>query len=1452
MKKLLFFLLLSLNCYSQFSKTHYIPPLTCSTNNVQDQYIYISTPSTKDVKFKIIEIGGSIINGIVNANTPYRYDIGFLDNTQLFTPKTAIGIISNKGYIIEADNLIYTSIRVNGSLNNFGLYNHAGGLVSKGNSALGKEFRLGGMLNPLFDPTVLNFASILATENGTNVTLSNIPDGTILTDGFVVNGSLSFTLNKNESYVIALENYNNSVSNSSKIIGALVESDKPVVVNSGSFNGSNSIQVNNQGNPAGRDIGFDQIVPFEKTGKEYIFVKGLGTDELERVILIAHKPQTDIYLNGNSTLFATLTNAGEYLVIDGSQFINGNLYVSTSENVFAYQCIGGSLSPANQNMFFVPPLNCTTPNGVDNIPLIESIGNTIYNGSLNIVTEAGSSVLVNGNPIAALPLAVVGTGGLNTAYERYTVSNLNGNIAVKSTKQVYVSYFGSNNAATYGGYYSGFDTKPEIVSDKLVISNLSCIPNIVLNVSSQTSYDTFEWYFNDVLISNSNSSTYTPTQPGYYQAKGSIVGCSSFFSDKIPVSNCPTDLDNDTVNDAVDLDNDTDGITNCTESYENQSINIATINSGTITVANYSNTFTGIVTTSANISSIPFTGNADGSFISEVPAGKTNWISYKMSFIKPISLGLEYVSNANPTDLLNPDAEYVVKTDIDKTITVLNPNDQLLIDTNYDGIFESGITKYSSFEIRFRLNSAVPLQAGTGTFKFLTYLSNTISITHKNLSNDNPNKSTFHFFASCVPKDSDGDGISNQVDSDSDNDGVPDIIESQSNNSSILANTDTNTDGIDNAFQNGLNPMDTDNDGVLDYLDLDSDNDGILDTAETGNDTDNDGIKNYRDLDSDNDNCNDVIEAGFSDSNGDGLLGNTSPPTININGMVTSGVGYTNPNPNYLSPTPIIITTQPKVNPICELQNSSISIIENGATSFQWQVSTNGTLWNTIINNATYSGVTTKTLTIYNVSNAINGYKYRVQLNRIGNVCGLLSADTTLSIYPLPIVNNVSIVQCDDDLDGFTSFNLTIKNKEITSNFANETITYYTSLPGAKSANPAELIATPLSFLNTIPNTMSVWARVLNSNGCFSVAQITLKVSVTQINATTFHRTFAACDDASPSDIDGISEFNFQSVTTDIQNILPAPNTDYAIKYYKTEADALSEINEITNSTNYRNTTINSQDIWVRIDSNQSNACYGLGSFITLTVNALPKINLNKDGIENTLICSDLPTFFVQLDAGINDGSLPSKYTYVWSKDGRVLLNETSYTLDVNAEGLYSVVVSTIFGCKRTRTLKVTASNSASNIIVKNIDLSDNNTLTITVSGDGNYQFGIDGENGSFQDSNFFTHVAAGIHEIVIIDKNGCRPVSKTISVVGIPNFFTPNNDGFNDFWNVKGLNTAFYPNAIIYIFDRYGKLIKQISGSGQGWDGTLNGAYLPSDDYWYTIKLDDGREAKGNFTLKR
>ncbi|MEZ7504062.1 T9SS type B sorting domain-containing protein [Flavobacterium sp. Arc2] len=1451
---LIFFIFLSIGCFAQFSKTHYIPPITAQNNLVGDHYLYISTPSATNVNFKIIENGGSVISGVVNNTTPFVYSIGQGNNTQLFTPKTVIGTIQNKGYIIEAENLIYVSVRVNSGLTNIGTYNHAGGLVSKGNSALGKFFRLGAMLNPLYDTSLLNFASVLSTENNTRVTISNIPDGTVLSDGTIINGPIIKILNKNESYVLALENYSNTISNSSKMIGALVESDKPIAVNSGSFGGSNNTLVNAANTMGtGRDIGFDQIVPLEKTGKEYIFVKGNGTNEIERVILVAHSNNTQIFTNGNSIPVATLT-AGSYYVLSGSDFVNGNLYVNSSENVFAYQCIGGSNSPANQNLFFVPPINCSTPNVVDNIPLIESIGTVTYTGGLNIVTETGGTVTINNSPINATAVAVVG----NPAFVRYTVSNLSGNIAVKSTKQVYVSYFATNGAATYGGYYSGFDTKPEIVTDNLALNSTNCIPNVNLSISTFSSYDTFQWYFNDAPIIGANSNSYTPTQPGYYQVKGGILGCvSNVFSDKIPVSDCALDSDNDGVNNNIDIDNDNDGILNCTESYGNQAIDLSNISTGTINKNDYLNSYNATLTSNNSITPSTFIGKINGDFTTEVPMGNGNTVTHEMNFTKPISIALEYVTTADVTDLLNSNSEFILKSPVNKTITVLNPNNQLLIDTNYDGIFESDITEFSSFEIRFRLNSAVPLAAGTGTFSFRSFMTESLSITHKNLSDTETNKSSFAIVATCIPRDTDLDGIPDQLDLDSDNDGIPDIIEAQVNSSVALSNTDTNKNGLDNAFEPGLTPIDTDNDGTPDFLDLDSDNDGIYDSTETGSlatDTDGDGIKDYRELDSDNDGCNDVIEAGFTDSNSDGILGSITPPTADSKGIVTSRTnGYTTPNANYTIAAPIIINTQPIVPPTCELQNTTIKIVDNGGNNYQWQLSIDGNSWNPIIPNTVYSGTATNTLNISSVTNAMNNYKYRVLLNKPGNSCDTLSSEATLTVYALPTVSNpITLVQCDDDGDGISNFNLTEKNSFISANHLVETFTYYTSQNGANTKDDLAQIKDPFAYISP---SASVWTRVENQNGCYRISQLNLIVSSTQI-PTTFKRTFSSCDDSLDNindDKDGISTFDFSSVTNEIKSSFLSSSTLYAIKYYRNEADALSERNEITNTSNYRNIGYpNQQEIWVRVESTLDNACYGLGPHVTLTVNAKPNINTNDDHDEDELVCSNNPSFFVRLDSGIQDGTPTSNYTYQWTKDDVILTPETKYFLNVNAVGVYTVKVSSLFGCSRIRTIKVTASDIATIDSIDIIDLADNNSVTINVTGIGDYEYNLDDPTSSFQPSNVFENVIAGIHEVYINDKNGCGKVQKTVAVIGVPRFFTPNNDGYNDYWNLKGVNNDLNAKSVIYIFDRYGKLLKELKPNSLGWNGTFNGAPLPADDYWYTIKLEDNRELKGHFSLKR
>jgi gliding motility-associated-like protein len=86
--------------------------------------------------------------------------------------------------------------------------------------------------------------------------------------------------------------------------------------------------------------------------------------------------------------------------------------------------------------------------------------------------------------------------------------------------------------------------------------------------------------------------------------------------------------------------------------------------------------------------------------------------------------------------------------------------------------------------------------------------------------------------------------------------------------------------------------------------------------------------------------------------------------------------------------------------------------------------------------------------------------------------------------------------------------------------------------------------------------------------------------------------------------------------------------------------------------------------------------------------------------------------------------------------------------------------------------------------------------------------------------------------------------------VLDYPRYFTPNNDGYNDIWQIKNLDNL--PQSTLFIFDRYGKLLKQLIASDLGWNGTFNGFTLPTDDYWFHLNLENGKIIKGHFSLKR
>ena len=130
------------------------------------------------------------------------------------------------------------------------------------------------------------------------------------------------------------------------------------------------------------------------------------------------------------------------------------------------------------------------------------------------------------------------------------------------------------------------------------------------------------------------------------------------------------------------------------------------------------------------------------------------------------------------------------------------------------------------------------------------------------------------------------------------------------------------------------------------------------------------------------------------------------------------------------------------------------------------------------------------------------------------------------------------------------------------------------------------------------------------------------------------------------------------------------------------------------------------------------------------------------------------------------------------------------------------------------------------------------------------YVFSLD--NSNYQNSNIFNNVESGIYTVYVKDLKNCGIATQDISMLGIPKFFTPNDDGFNDYWNIKGINSNFNSKTTINIFDRYGKLLKQFNATSQGWNGKFNNEMQPADDYWFVIELADGRTSKGHFALRR
>ena len=448
-------------------------------------------------------------------------------------------------------------------------------------------------------------------------------------------------------------------------------------------------------------------------------------------------------------------------------------------------------------------------------------------------------------------------------------------------------------------------------------------------------------------------------------------------------------------------------------------------------------------------------------------------------------------------------------------------------------------------------------------------------------------------------------------------------------------------------------------------------------------------------------------------------------------------------------------------------------------------------------------------------------------------------------VNPLPDISTVAdIVICEVNTDNVYEFDLDEITVQLlgSQDISNFTVTYHETQQDAEDGlnvltSPYANTASPQQLFVNISN---------NTTGCFVTgAGFTLDVQEAAVaNTDAEPAVLGECD----IDDDGFAEFILTELNNDILDGLDA--NDFTVSYYENLQDAEDSSNALPN--NYINTS-SPQIIYVRLDNDTdpSSQCYDITT-ATLIVNELPFFSLEASymGCENAN-GSEVVDSLMKIN-------LPeSEYDFEWYDPTGTLVATTSSYFPTMA-GIYTATVTNeLTGCQYSTTTEVyTSAVAVVSAAVTTLSFAQEHVIQATATGIGDYEFRLD--TGPWQLDGTFNNVSPGLHTVYVRDLNGCGIGTATVLVVDYPRFFTPNGDGYNDTWHIIGAD--LHPGLVasdIYIFDRYGKLLKKLDPQGEGWDGTYNGRPMPSTDYWFTIEyqipaLNVTRRFRAHFSLKR
>jgi gliding motility-associated-like protein len=222
-------------------------------------------------------------------------------------------------------------------------------------------------------------------------------------------------------------------------------------------------------------------------------------------------------------------------------------------------------------------------------------------------------------------------------------------------------------------------------------------------------------------------------------------------------------------------------------------------------------------------------------------------------------------------------------------------------------------------------------------------------------------------------------------------------------------------------------------------------------------------------------------------------------------------------------------------------------------------------------------------------------------------------------------------------------------------------------------------------------------------------------------------------------------------------------------------------------------------------------------------------------------------------ESGRIDASQYAASQYVWTANGEEIGTSPSMSVKPTETTVYSLEM-TRGKCSASDEFTLEVTSIPVILSVDSIDVRTREIFTDEGKGTRPFTYWVDKESAKTKEPIIYD-LAFSKHVAYVKDDNGCQTKFEFLMeppAIFIPEYFTPNGDGINDTWEIGNL-TEVYPNAHIQIFDRFGKLLVDMTGEENSWDGTYNGHKLPSTDYWYVIDIEEiDMQYNGHFTLIR